>query len=365
MTKNINQAKEVPTNHYRPAQRHCVDCLNALKRSHILWRKRVTFSTGIKLIVSWGYRCPTEGCPGASQLHRSLQAERLHLWQRRFSRELVVRIGYQRFWQHRTRAELHQWLRQDLQVEISERAVTNLVLDFLALLRAGQAAKIRQKVSQLNGLVIGVDGMQPEKGHDCLYLVRELHSGVILFAENVAESSWQTLSACLFVPLRALVTDLQLPCLGVVSDAQEALRVAAANDLPGVPHQACQAHCLRAAGELTFAADRKLKKELKKAFRQALARLSKRIQALRETDPFRPVLADYALAMRSTLLQGGVAPFELGGVAVFSALEALEGSLLRCQKKPTTLCCAVCSSCATDAKCLPSRWNAIYANANG
>jgi hypothetical protein len=70
-----------------------------------------------------------------------------------------------------------------------------------------------------------------------------------------------------------------------------------------------------------------------------LTRLRKRIRALPEVALVRTVLLDYALALQSTLLEGGVAPFELGGLKVFDALADLEASLLRCQKKVTTFCC--------------------------
>jgi hypothetical protein len=82
-----------------------------------------------------------------------------------------------------------------------------------------------------------------------------------------------------------------------------------------------------------------MKKELKAAFRGRLRRVEKRIARLPETDPYRPVLADYADAMHSTLLEGGVAPFEFGGLRVFDDLTALANSLTRCQKKG-----AMCSS---------------------
>jgi hypothetical protein len=64
-----------------------------------------------------------------------------------------------------------------------------------------------------------------------------------------------------------------------------------------------------------------------------LPRLRKRIQALPANDLFRPVLLDYTAAIRSVLPEGGVAPFELGGIRVFDALEDLESSVIRCQKK--------------------------------
>jgi hypothetical protein len=84
-----------------------------------------------------------------------------------------------------------------------------------------------------------------------------------------------------------------------------------AKSLPDVPYQACQFHCLSAAGDLTFEADRSMKKHLKAAFRQRLARLERRIERWSETDVHGSILADYADAIRSTLLIGGVAPFDL------------------------------------------------------
>jgi hypothetical protein len=263
---------------------------------------------------------------------------------RGFSRELIVRIGYRRFWQHQPQAEIYTWLSQDLHLDISERTVVNLMIDFLALLRAGQAAKIRQRLKQVSRLIIGLDGMQPEKGNTCLYIVRELQCGLILLAEPLTDSSHETLSRHLLEPLKVLTAELGLTWGGVVSDAQESIRLAVADSLKGVPHQACQSHCLRDAGQVTFEADRALKKSLKAAFRNSLTRLRKRIRALPDQVPVRAVLLDYAAALQSTLLAGGVAPFELGGLQVFDALTDLEASLLRCQKKGITSCSVACWS---------------------
>ncbi len=70
--------------------------------------------------------------------------------------------------------------------------------DFLALLSAAQPAKIRRKLNSLKDLSIGVDGMQPEKGNDCLYIVRELQCGVTLLAENLEESTQDALCERIF-----------------------------------------------------------------------------------------------------------------------------------------------------------------------
>jgi hypothetical protein len=284
-------------------------------------------------VTSWGYACPNPDCPEAKQIYRSFEAEALHLRKRQFGREVIVHVGYHRFWYHQTVCEIHDWLTEDLGLTISQRQVLNLIGDFLALLRAAQPAKVRAQLKGLKRLLIGLDGMQPEKGNACLYIVRELQLGLTLMSENLDESSDPTISTRLLEPLKELAKELGLAWHGIVSDAQDSIRTAVAKELPGVPHQACQSHCLRQAGELTFKADRTMKKRLKATYRQRLRRVEQRIGRLPEPDPYRPVLADYADAMHSTLLEGGVAPFELGGLRIFDDLTGLAGSLARCQKK--------------------------------
>ena len=331
--QNLNNPAKEPKRSYRPEQRSCPICHSVLKRSHILWRKRLIFLTGPMDVTSWVYQCPDVTCAGASEKHFSEEAETLHLKHRRYGREVIVHIGYRRFWYHQTMYEIHDWLTQDLGLPVSERHVLNLIADFLALLRAAQPAKVRAQLKTLERWIVGLDGMQPKKGDTCLYIARELQLDLTLLAENLDDSSDPTIRARLIQPLKALAEEMSLSWHGVVSDAQDSIRTAVSKELPGVPHQACQSHCLRKAGDLTFQADRSMKKRLKATFRQRLRRVERRIERLPEADPFGPVLADYADAMHYTLLEGGIAPFELGGVRVFEDLTVLAASLARCQEK--------------------------------
>ena len=328
-----NKSAEVPQRVYRPKQWLCPICHSVLKRGYTLWRKRLIFLTDLADVTSWVYQCPDPTCAGADEIYFSEEAETLHLKHRRFSREMIVHIGYRRFWYHQTMYEIHDWLTQDLGLVVSDRHILNLIGDFLALLRAAQPAKVRTQLKKLKYLLVGLDGMQPEKGNACLYIVRELQSDLTLLAENLDESSDATIRTRLLQPLKDLAKEMGLSWQGIVSDAQKSIRTAVAKELPNVPHQACQSHCLRKAGDLAFNVDRNMKKRLKATYRQRLRRVEQRIAHLPETDPYQSVLADYADAIRSTLLQGGVAPFELGGLQVFDDLTALAASLACCQKK--------------------------------
>ena len=236
-------------------------------------------------VTSWGYGCPNPDCPETKKVYRSFEAEALHLRKRQFSREVIVHVGYHRYWYHQTVSEIYDWLTEDIGLTISERQILNLIGDFLALLRAAQPAKVRTELKKVKAVLIGLDGMQPEKGNACLYIVRELQLGLTLLAENLDESSDPTIRTRILKPLKELAKEMGLPWQGVVSDAQDSIRTGVAKELPGVPHQACQSHCLRKAGELTFNADRNLKKRLKATYRQRLRSVEQRIERLSETDP--------------------------------------------------------------------------------
>jgi hypothetical protein len=336
MRSTLPKPADLPRRYYRPERRLCPTCGSVLKRHHVLWCKYLVLLTGPVYVTSCAYRCPNTSCPTQTTLYRSDAAEQLHLGRRQFGRDVVVQVGYWRFWQHLTVPEIHDRLVNDLHLPICQREVLNLLGDFLALLRAAQPAKLlalRPELADHKGLVVSIDGMQPEKGNLCLYVLRDPRLGLTYLAESLEDSGAVALQKALLEPLRALARQLGLPILGVVSDAQESIQLAVQAVLPGVPHQCCDFHCLRDAGTLTFEADRSMKTTLKQHLRSSLGYLKSSIAKLPADDHWRPVLADYALAIHATLLEGGVAPFALGGVRVFDDLSALDASLGRCREK--------------------------------
>lgn len=208
----------------------------------------------------------------------------------------------------------------------------NLLGNFLALLRAAQPAKVaslRPQWEALGGLILSIDGMQPEKGNPALYVVRETQLDETLAAEILTSGDHKTIKTKLLEPIK----QLGIPIRGVVSDAQEPIRMAVEQVLPGAPHQNCQYHCLREAGRPTFLADRAMKTDLKQKLRGRLATARRAIHRLPADSPYRPVLLKYARYIRFTLLEGGTLPFDLGGLRMFDDLAAIDASLHRAREK--------------------------------
>ena len=337
-TKNNDTVKTV---YYRPEQKRCPVCHWKLKRQRTLWHKYLTTMAGRIRAISQGYRCSNPACEAAQTTYRSNEAEGLSVPGCGYGLDVIVEVGYQRFWQQRTVAEIHAALPSH--VKISERQVLNLLANFLALLRAGQGAKIaglKGQWQELGGLVLALDGMQPEKGSPALYVVREAQLGITLKAEALETADQQTLAQVLLEPIKSW----DLPVKGIVSDAQESIRLAVAQVYPNQPHQCCQFHCLKEAGRPGYEQDRALKTRLKKRLRPKLRYLRTTIYRLAADDPYRPVLVKYVQLFRFALLIQGLPPFKLGGVQLVQQLTLLEASLRRAREKGGIGCWTGCSN---------------------
>jgi hypothetical protein len=320
----------VPKRYYRPEIKRCPDCQWKLKRWYKLWHKHLITMTGQYYVINHGYCCSNPDCPKPQSAYCSVEAEMLSIPECSYGIDVIVEVGYQRFWQHRTVQEIHAILREG--VAISERQILNLLPNFLALLRAGQGTKIAGLHSQwqeLGGMILAIDGMQPEKGSPALYVVREAQLGVTLRAEKLETGDHQTIVTELLEPIKAW----GIPIKGVVSDAQESIRLAVAQVYPDKPHQKCQFHCLKEAGPPSYERDRAMKTQLKKLLRGRLNRAKQAMQGLPENNPYRSVLLKYVRLLRFTLLVKGLPPFDLGGLRMVKQLTTLEASLRRARKK--------------------------------
>jgi mutator family transposase len=326
---------------YRPEMAACPHCKAPLRYSHPVWAKPVQFLGGPEHVTNLGFRCSDPGCAFGRSVYRSAQAEARQVRGHGYGLDVVVRIGALRFGEHRTREEIWRRLRDETPVLISERHVQHLLEVYLALLRAsGQdlAARFGPVAREHGGLILSVDGLQPEQGNEQLWVVRELHSGGVAAATNLQQASAPFLAALL-----RPITAAGLPVLGVVSDAQQSLRQAVAEVFPGVPHQICQYHALREATEPLWEADRHLLAQMKKELRdlrdvedRTRQCRAQRIAAGKAPDPADEVVLDAVLALRQVLRERGGQPLDFGALRASDELAALERALASCLTKKGT-----------------------------
>ncbi len=257
-----------------------------------------------------------------------------------FGIDFVILVGHLRLSQHQTLDEAHQTLLERLApfaLTISRREVLYLFDAFCTLLQIGSAAREDSEwlaqVEVNGGLIISIDGIQPDKGNETIYLVRDVLTGRVLTAENVLSSEKEVMKRVL-----APVVALGVPVLGAISDAQESLQQAIADLWPSIPHQLCQFHVLREASRPIYEQDRKLKVEMRKSIQERVRKVRKQLEQQRQTATGPEaeqlaVVADYALGIQTAINLEGKQPFDYAGIAAYDALMALHKSLKESEKK--------------------------------
>jgi Transposase, Mutator family len=356
--------RQVAKRYYRPEQTTCLHCGQVLRRCYPLWRKYIVFLSGRDLVVSMGYHCPNPQCAGHRRVSTSQAARRLTVRGSSFALEVIVQIGYWRFWQRWTVAQIHEVLTQERHLPISRRQVLNLIGVFLVLLRCTYHLRLARHAASFrrHGLFVALDALKPEKGNTALYVVRELKFGLVLHEVALLTTDHRTLAKGLLQPVK----DLGYRLRGIVSDDEHALVVAVAKTFPGVPHQTCQIHCLREAARPIANADRSFKKALKKAIRGPFYTACRSLQEqLAAKEPRSEVLRTYAELIRSTLTEASKPPFALGGLRVFEDLRRLEASLTRSRQKGGTRSWINCWGWSHSANHLPPAINNSNASEGG
>lgn len=321
----------------------CLTCGTRLRRYATLSERPIITLAGPIRLTHCGYRCPDPACPTARRSYRSAAADTLALPGFTFGLDIVVLVGHLRLAQHQTLDQTHQLLQTRLasfDQTISRREISYLFDASTTLVRATHEVTDdtawQEQVRSNGGLIISIDGIQPDKGNETVYLVRDVLTGRVLAAENVRARDTETIKQLL-----APVVALELPVLGAVSDAQASLCQAIADLWPEIPHQLCQFHYLREASRPIYELDRGLRKQIRKAIqhpvRATRAQLERHVAARAETEVAEAeqlaVLSDYALAVQTALNLDGQQPFTYASLAVDDALTDVAASLEELEKR--------------------------------
>ncbi|CAI9386359.1 TPA: transposase [Acinetobacter baumannii] len=326
-TKNrLNPSESI---YYSPEISNCPDCGEKLTYCHPVWRKTISTLKGEFKVINLGYRCENNGCEN-NTVYRSAEAEQLSMKHITYGMDVIAHIGHLRFKEHKTRSEIATILAEK-QVKISERQVQKLYERYALLLRSAITENMKETleevVEQNNGLILSIDGVQPEKGNETLYVIREVLSGTILAAHNLKSSASQEL-----IGIIQPILDWGYPIQGFISDGQQSIRLAIEKIAPDIPYQYCQFHYFKDIAKPLVEKDRKLKTNIKKKLR-GIREIERKIEESSSVSMEEEIASDYVAAIRSVLLEDGKPPFELPGTRVFERTKSIKDSIEKCLDK--------------------------------
>jgi hypothetical protein len=322
MARNQPRPQAASELRLEPLDENCPICERRLWVAYHGVRTVATLSevVRLRLVVR---RCVNRECELYHEARRPEQEGAFALPQGEFGLDVICLVGALRHAHHRSVPEIHREL-LGRGVTISERTVTNLLdrYEELVALRLTDRAALQEKLTKQRRVVLAIDGLQPDVGHEVLWVVRECLSGEVLLARSLLSGTEESLAGL----LREVAEGLEVPILGVVSDGQHPIRRAVSRVFPKVPHQLCQFHYLREAAKEVYEADRHAKKELKKRVR-GVRPIERELEG--SQDPEAESVRGYCLAVRSAITDDGRTPLSASGIKLHDRLEAIGNSIER------------------------------------
>lgn len=326
----------MPRRNVRPLPDRTIELANGLKAcpacSGPLWaaakpQRSVATLDGIVLLRLQVRSCRNPDCHRRGVCIRPEREGRFVLPQHEFGLDVIALIGALRHAQHRSVPEIHaELVRRG--VAICVRSVGNLLdrYDELLALSCSDPRRLKKITSKAGRVILAIDGLQPDVGHEVLWVIRDVLSGEVLLARSLLSSCQGDLATL----LREVKAALDVPIAGVISDGQTSIRKAVAEALDGVPHQLCQFHYLREAARPIYEADRHAKVQLKKKVR-GIRPIERTVEGRDDLEA--NTVRGYCAAVRSALTDDGRPPLEAPGLKLADRLTKITESLDRLNEK--------------------------------
>src|SRR6266511_6492511 len=249
-----------------PIRTRCAGCGGPLWVAYHSRRTVTTLEEVVRLRLQVR-RCVRPGC---GRYHRPYRPEEELGWalpHGEFGLDVIALVGTLRFREHRSVPEIHRDL-QGRGLVVAERTVTHLVQRYEELLAVrlsdlSAGSRLWDRLAAQERVILAIDGLQPDVGHEVWWVIRDCLSGEILLARSLLSGREAELAG-LLREVQTALDAIPVRIAGAISDGQHSIRNAVARALPGVPHQLCHFHYLREAALPVYEADRHAKKELKK-----------------------------------------------------------------------------------------------------
>lgn len=311
----------------RPLRCRCPVCGSRMWADYNNHRTVVTLQQTIRLTLRVR-RCHKPGCPRYRKPYRPEAEGRYALPQHEFGLDVIALIGVLRYREHLSVPEIAVRLVQKHGLAICERTVTNLLDRYDELLAVSLAddQRLSSLLSEQGRVILALDGLQPDVGHEVLWVLRDCISGEVLLARSLLSGREVDLAEL----IQTVQSQLGVPIEGIVSDGQQSIRKAVQSTLPEVPHQLCHFHYLREAARPIYEADRHAKKELKKRVR-GVRPIERELQQRQDEEAV--AIRDYCAAVRSAITDDGRPPLIASGLKLYDRLTQISQSLDRVAEK--------------------------------
>jgi hypothetical protein len=279
-------------------QETCSVCQRALTICDHRFHPIYTLAGPVEIVCKLTH-CPDPDCPAHRHTQSPLAETQITLPWWLIGWDVFCWLGFRRFTRHWSVPQLQAELLDTYHIRLSDDAISGYLKRYRCMVAARHqdAQQLKEAYKDIDSLVLCIDGLQPEKGHETLYVVRELRGKRIWFAEALLSSSTDEVRK-LLAKAKQWAEQLGKPVELWMSDKQDAFVQGIPLEFPGVPQRFCQNHFLRDLAKPILEADSHAKVQMRKKVR-GLRQIEKQVLADRRKAEAEPAPAE-AAAVSST-----------------------------------------------------------------
>lgn len=242
------------------------DCSFCGRRMHICdhrYRHFHTLEGAVELNCKLNH-CPDLACPGHCRTVSPELEVTIALPSMAIAWDVLCWIGHRRCSRHWSITQIQGELGDAYNIKLSADSLTRYVRRYQTMLAARQedAVALRRHYAGSKEIILSIDGLQPEKGHETLYVVRELTRKRVWFAEPLLSATAAEVRR-LLARAKEWATSLDKPVALWLSDRQDAFVTGIAAEFPDVPHRYCVNHFLRDLAKPVLDADSHAKVQMR------------------------------------------------------------------------------------------------------
>lgn len=184
--------------------------------------KIYTLEQPVRLICKQ-LHCSNEECSNHDCLFNPAEENKWTLSGWKIGWDVFTWIGFLRFKRHWSVSQIREVLNVGNQIRVSDDAIEDYLKMYRLMVAARQQdlVRLKREYKDCKDVLLSIDGLQPEKGHETLYVVRELRKERVWFAEPLVSSSSKEMER-LIHKAQEWVKELGVRVDGWVSDKQNA-----------------------------------------------------------------------------------------------------------------------------------------------
>jgi hypothetical protein len=171
-------------------------------------QRKVTTLEGVYELTLKLYRCLNRECLRFGKTCRPEEEGRWALPHGEFGLDVIALVGTLRYQEQRSIPQIHEELKRR-GVVVAQRTVTDQLYRYeeLLALHLADPERLREKLREQKQVIVSLDGLQPDVGHEVLWVLRDCCSGEVLLARSLLAATENDLVA-LLQEVAALCQDL-------------------------------------------------------------------------------------------------------------------------------------------------------------